>query len=275
MDMVKGIMNKSFLKWAGGKTKSLDMILETVGQVEGRFIEPFAGSGVVSLNVSACGCILSDCNEDLINIYNVLKTSNNFIELLKSYFIEGNNNAEIFYKFREKFNNCNDLVERALLFVYLNRHCFNGLCRYNKAGGFNVPFGKYKSIYFPEKEIKFFKEKLNTYELYCRSFEETIELAEPDDVLYCDPPYVPLSKTASFTDYSVGGFTMDQQRQLVKCIEKAPCKVLVSNHDTDITRDLYKNANKIISKKVSRFISARASGRKPVYELLAIYNKRD
>jgi DNA adenine methylase len=268
-------MNKAFLKWAGGKTQSLQMISEAAGFFTGRFIEPFVGSAVVSLNVSAESYILGDYNKDLINVYNFLKEDVSFIEDLKVYFVVENNDVDMFYKLRARFNEASSLKERALLFIYLNRHCFNGLCRFNKSGGFNVPFGKYKSIYFPEKELINAKNLLNKSEIYYQSFEDTFKLAKNDDAVYCDPPYVPLSETASFTDYSVGGFSEEQQVQLAKLAEEAPCRVLISNHDTEFTRDIYSKANEIRTRKVSRFISAKASSRKPVYELLAIYNKEN
>jgi len=267
-------MNKSFLKWAGGKTQSLNFLSGNIGRVKGRFIEPFVGSGVVMLNIPAAGYILGDNNKDLINVYNNLTCGGtNFIKEVRSYLSGDFNLAECFYEFRDKFNNSISEIERAVLFIYLNRHCFNGLCRFNKSGKFNVPFGKYKTIYFPEKELIFFREKLVMCDTYCQSFEKTMSLAKQEDVIYCDPPYVPLSKTASFKDYSVGGFTEEQQILLAKLAEESSCKTLISNHDTDFTREIYKNANEIKIKKVSRFISAKASSRQPVYELLAIYNK--
>jgi len=264
-------MNKSFLKWAGGKSQSLKEISTAVGQVKGKFIEPFVGSGVVSLNIDASEYILADFNKDLMSVFNVLRSTDDFIDKLRPYFSEHNNSQEIFYELRKRFNETSSSEERAMLFIYLNRHCFNGLCRYNKSGNFNVPFGKFEQVYFPEKELTEFKKKLIKCKLYNQSFEDTFKLANKDDVVYCDPPYVPLSDTASFTDYSIDGFSEDQQRQLVELAEKAPCKVLISNHDTEFTRKLYKNADNIISNKVNRFISASGDSRKSVYELLAVY----
>lgn len=272
-------MNKSFLKWAGGKTQSLALISESIAYIKGRFIEPFVGSGVVSLNIDAFGYVLGDCNKDLINVYNVLKNTDDFIEKLTPYFTPESNTQDMFYEYRERFNKSVSSEERAMLFVYLNRHCFNGLCRYNRSGEFNVPFGKHKEIYFPAEELISFKRMLNAErgcELYCQSFESTMSMAKEDDIIYCDPPYVSLLEdTKAFTDYSTDGFTHEQQEQLAKCAEEAPCKTLISNLDTEVTRELYKNADEIKRKKVSRTISAKGSSRKPVYELLAIYKKEN
>jgi len=270
------VINRSFLKWAGGKKQSVPMIIEAVGYFKGRFVEPFVGSGVVSLNIMSLRYVLCDYNKDLINLYEMLGTDINIINDMREFFVCSNNEAEKYYVFRKLFNETNDLRLRSMLFVYLNRHCFNGLCRYNRSGLFNVPFGRYKSTYFPETELLNFKNLLlDKSEIYCQSFEKTFELLEPDDVCYCDPPYVPLSKTSSFSDYSVGGFSKDQQILLAKLAEEAPCKTLISNSDTEFTRHLYSNASEIRIGKVSRSISAKSDSRKPVYELLAIYNKEN
>lgn len=265
-------MKKSFLKWAGGKSKSLDFILQEVGEVNGRFIEPFIGSGVVSLNVPY-NCLIADYNIDLVNVYRNLRDEDSFIDSLRFFFSGEFSSPESFYELRSRFNSSESTIERSLLFIYLNRHCFNGLCRYNKSGGFNVPFGKYKSIYFPEKELILFKEKLKDCEIVHSDFAAVISNAKAEDVVYSDPPYVPLTATASFTDYNTGGFDENQQLLLAKLAEESKCRVLISNHDTDFTREIYKNATYIRTKKVGRFISAKADSRKEVHELLAVYEK--
>jgi len=268
-------VNKAFLKWAGGKSSSVDMIVQEVGEVKGRFVEPFVGSAVVSLNVEAKEYLLADFNRDLINLYKVLKEhKDDFIATCAAYFSGDDNTKEQFYKIRALFNESEDIDDRADMFVYLNRHCFNGLCRYNSRGKFNVPFGKYKSVYFPVDEMKFFYRKAEKFEFVKQGFEYTIEQCKPDDVIYCDPPYVPLSDTASFTSYNVDGFNDIKQRILAKLAERSKCLFLISNHDNKITRELYKEADKVITKDVSRFIGAGKGTRKQVKELLAIYNKK-
>lgn len=265
-------MNKAFLKWAGGKSKSLDIIEKSVGHVKGRFIEPFVGSGVVFLNISANKYVLADYNNDLMFVYKYLKsTTEEFIISCEYYFQDKFNKKEKFYELRNEFNNLGDNMKRASLFVYLNRHCFNGLCRYNSKGGFNVPFGKYKKPYFPKNEMLFCSNKLKACDLYYQSFENTIALAKREDVIYCDPPYVPLSDTAHFTAYKGGGFSKEQQEILAALAEKSKCLFMVSNHDTEFTRMLYSKADRIETKQINRFISAKVKGRKKTNELLAIY----
>jgi len=267
-------MIKSFLKWAGGKSKSAPLISETIGVLNGRLIEPFVGSGVVFVNIPALSYIIGDCNSHLINVFKELKNNGDyFVKKTEELFKPEFNNKETFYKFREQFNKTDDAFEKACLFVYLNKHCFNGLCRYNKKDEFNVPFGKYNSIQFPKKEMLIFIEKLKVCDIYCQDFEQTIQMAKPGDVIYADPPYTPLTATAQFTDYSAEGFGAEQHIRLTKLAEESCCRFLISNHDTKETRELYNNADRIITKNVNRFISGKGEGRKPVVELLAIYEK--
>ncbi len=138
-----------------------------------------------------------------------------------------------------------DPFRRALLFLYLNRHGYNGLCRYNLRGEFNVPFGRYKRPYFPQDELYHFAEKAQNAEFYCLSYEECMELAGVNSVVYCDPPYAPLSATANFTAYHTNSFSPAEQARLAEMAEKLVSKripVLISNHDTPDTREWYKAA---------------------------------
>ena len=161
----------------------------------------------------------------------------------------------------------------------MNRHGYNGLCRYNKSGGFNVPFGKYKKPYFPEQELNFFADKAQSATFVCEGYRETFARVTTGDVVYCDPPYVPLSKTASFTSYAGNGFGLDEQADLANAAEEVTTEqqkvtVLISNHDTIWTRKIYEHANRIKSIKVARTISQKATTRKKVGELLALYRSK-
>lgn len=273
--MVRAGVNRSFLKWAGGKSTSLKMINSAIGYIGGRLIEPFAGSAVVSLNIDALGYVIADVNTYLIALYRQLHIEGeSFINYCRTFFVPENNTEEAYYRLRARFNEDLEPRESAALFLYLNRHTFNGLCRFNSSGGFNVPFGRYDTVDFPVKEMYFFLEKFRRVHttFHCKDFEQTISLAQKNDVIYCDPPYVPLTGTASFTDYSTDGFDMWQQEKLARLAEQSECKFMISNHDTDITRELYRNADKIITRPVGRFVGASKESRKPVVELLAIYN---
>ena len=155
--------------------------------------------------------------------------------------------------------------------MYLNRHAFNGLCRYNSSGKFNVPYGKYKNPYFPAKEMKFFYNKACFCNFVHQDFEVTINMAKENDIIYCDPPYIPLSDTASFTNYSPNGFDLRQHERLVRLAENSKCLFFISNNWTDITKKLYKNASSLIETNVNRSISSCGESRGSVKEILAIY----
>jgi len=268
-------MSKSFLKWAGGKSKLVPFIEINMPKVKRkRLIEPFAGSGAITFGIEFESYILADINADLINLFEVLKIEQeNFIEYSRSFFIDENNQEKRFYELREKFNQSKDKVERSALFLYLNRHAYNGLCRYNSKGIFNVPFGRYKTLYFPKDEMRNFIKKSSRVELIHGDFENVFSKAQSDDLIYCDPPYVPLSDTASFTSYSQDRFNQNSQERLARLANitaRNTQGVLVSNHDTELTRKLYEGADiKTIS--VQRNISSKGDNRTKANEILAIF----
>ena len=271
-------MKKPFLKWAGNKFRVLPELLPLIGTPR-RYIEPFSGSTAVALNVNAEEYVLNDINKDLINLYRYLTNPNDdsFLKYCDELFRPENNDKEEYLAFRELFNNSTDTFERSRLFVYLNRHCFNGLTRYNSKGGFNVPFGKMKNPKCPVNEMMAFRMYYlqKNHRFVSTSFEDSAlyENIGSGDVVYFDPPYVPASETASFTDYAKEGFTYDQQVQLAELAESLSnrgAKVIISNHDVPTTRELYKNAE-IHSLEVTRSISAKGSSRKKAKELIAVY----
>jgi DNA adenine methylase len=243
-----------------------------------RLIEPFVGAGSVFLNSNYDEYLLSDINQDLVNLYRIVqRTPDKFIADARKYFTPEYNHAEKYYQLRQAFNESKDPYFRSLVFLYMNRHGYNGLCRYNKSGGYNVPFGKYKRPYFPEAELIFFAEKAKKAVFICDGYRQTFAHAKSGDVIYCDPPYVPLSKTASFTSYSGNGFGLDEQADLANVAEEVTkakasnITVLISNHDTIWTRKIYEHAKKQQSIEVSRTISQKGSKRNKVAELLALY----
>lgn len=270
---MKSTLLRPFLKWAGAKTKVVPALLPMLPPNGSRFIEPFVGSGAVFLNTNYRINFLSDANEDIISLYKLLKAHNgSFIERCRELFIPSNNVETRFYELRDEFNACSDPVRRATLFVYLNRHCFNGLCRYNQKGEFNTPFGRYSGPGFPEDAMRIFAEKLEHAELSTRDFREVIKEARLGDVVYCDPPYSPLSASANFTSYSTGGFGQQDQQDLATLCEEAGRRgavVIVSNHDTPLTRTLYQAADKIVEILVSRTISCDGNTRHKAMELIA------
>ncbi|MBL4940753.1 MAG: Dam family site-specific DNA-(adenine-N6)-methyltransferase [Colwellia sp.] len=267
--------HRAFLKWAGGKYSLSNVIAKMLPQGE-CLIEPFVGAGSIFLNTDYPSYILNDINQDLINIYKILQLKPDaFIQDAKSLFSSENNQSEVYYQFRKEFNESDDSYFRSLVFLYMNRHGYNGLCRYNKSGGYNVPFGQYKRLYFPEAELNFFAEKAQQATFVCEDYRQTFNRAKAGDVIYCDPPYVPLSKTANFTSYSGNGFGLDEQADLANAAEEVSSKksvvVLISNHDTIWTRKIYEHAVKTKSIQVARTISTKGHKREKVAELLALY----
>ncbi len=239
-------------------------------------VEPFVGAGSIFLNTDYDKYILADINPDLINLYNLLKNSPElYISEAKRWFIPENNRKEAYLSVRQQFNGTDDVMYRSLAFLYMNRFGFNGLCRYNKKGGFNVPFGSYKKPYFPESELEFFAEKAQRATFVCTGYKETFEQANNRSVVYCDPPYAPLSNTANFTSYAGNGFSLDDQAALADIAEKTAkvrsVPVLISNHDTILTRRLYHGAQLNVV-KVKRTISRNGSSRNKVDELLALFS---
>ena len=270
--------HRAFLKWAGGKYSLVEVIGKMLPKGD-RLIEPFVGAGSVFLNSDYEHYLLNDINQDLINLYKILQQQPaKFIEDARRIFSPENNTPEAYYQWRAEFNASSDPYFRSLVFLYMNRHGYNGLCRYNKSGGYNVPFGKYKKPYFPDVELLFFAEKAKKATFVCESYRETFARSKKGDVIYCDPPYVPLSKTASFTSYAGNGFGLDEQADLANAAEEVSSvgngTVLISNHDTIWTRKIYENAQKRKTIKVARTISQKGSNRKKVGELLVLYKSR-
>lgn len=264
---------KPFLKWAGNKYQIIDRIKSILPKGQ-RLIEPFVGSGAVFLNTDYPAYLLTDNNADLIHLFNLLKNEGkHFIDSARNYFDPRHNNEKTYYELRYLFNCTKDLHLKAALFLYLNKHAYNGLCRYNASGGFNVPFGRYKKPYFPEKEMLYFIEKAQTAEFRAADFVEIMENAIPGDVIYCDPPYLPLTATANFTEFSAGGFNMEQQKKLAELAKQLSAKgipVIISNHATDFIDEHYAPAKKITF-DVQRYISCDGTNRKKEKEVLAVF----
>lgn len=265
---------KPFLKWAGNKYQIIDHIKALLPQGN-RLIEPFIGSGAVFVNTDYPSYLLTDSNIDLIKTYQYLQQEGKeFIDYCQQFFTAEYNDEKAFYELRLQFNATQNSRLKSALFIYLNKHCFNGLCRYNSKGEFNTPFGKYKKPYFPAKEMYYFHSKSQTALFKQADFHTTMLAAEPGDIIYCDPPYVPLSKTASFTSYSSNEFGLEQQKQLAKLaieLTKKGIPVIISNHDTEFIREIYQQA-KIQLLEVQRYISCNGNNRRKVREVLAVFS---
>lgn len=266
------------VKWVGGKRQLLSDIKKYIPESFATYYEPFVGGGAVLFELEPKKAIVNDINEELINLYKVIKESpEELIKELKRH-AEFATDAEYYYKIREKDRNIIKYmlmsdVEKAARIHFLNKTCYNGLFRVNKSGAFNVPFGRYKnpdvvnevtiravSKYFNEADIEF----RNT------DFEEALQGIKKDDFVYLDPPYDPITHSSNFTGYSKGGFGRNEQERLKKMcdkLNKKGVKFLLSNSATDYIKDLYKDY-KIEIIKAKRVINSNAALRGEIDEVL-------
>lgn len=263
----------TILKWAGNKTAIMHELLEHLPAAGLRLVEPFAGSCAVMMATDYPAYLIADINPDLINMYRVISNdTDKFIELARAMF-GSHSLAESYYRVREAFNYDNDLdcLHRAVYFLYLNRHSYRGLCRYNKSGGFNVPFGNYKGPYFPEAEIREFAEKAKRATFICASFDETLAMLKHGDVVYCDPPY-----DGTFSNYHTSGFGEDEQYHLASILELRSLQgypVIASNADTSLVASLYRTFT-LHRITAPRSINIDAGGGKIANEIIAVSRHR-
>lgn len=267
---------RPFLKWLGNKYRLLNQITPFLPKGE-RLVEPFAGSAAMFLNTNYSSYLLAEKSPHLIELYQELQShGDKFIQRCEHYFSDNFNNESSFYELREKFNRSKSIKVRSPLFLYLNRHGYNGLCRFNSKGKFNVPFGRYDKPYFPKKEMQHFYQKSAQAHFICADYKETLSQLKKGDVVYCDPPYVPLSHSANFSQYTASPFNHQEQEALAtkaKELAQSGISVLISNHDLPITRELYQGAA-IHSFDIRRTVSCHGHKRQKVKELLAVFTAR-
>lgn len=265
---------RPFLKWAGGKYSLLPE-LDRLIPAGKRLIEPFVGGGSVFLNVEKHeSFLLADVNADLINLYQMLEVDHIRVCSLAKILFERANSEEAYKELRDEFNNQRmGAPERAAAFLFLNRHCFNGLIRYNREGFFNVGWGKYEAPYFPEIEIKAFKQKSHKCVFMNAGYRRTLALAGEGDVAYCDPPYEPLPGTAGFTNYAAGGFSWADQISLAEsCVaaHQRGAKVLIRNSTAPRVLELYEQHGFTLHHvDARRAISSKGSTRETAKDIVA------
>ena len=235
--------------------------------------EPFLGGGAMYLHLQPHRAVLSASLVDLVTTYQVVQHSvDALVQRLAA--LRATHSTEQFYAIRDAFNGQRDAprIERAAWLIYLNKTCYNGLFRTNQSGAFNVPIGRFATTpqIVDPPALRLAAAALAGAEIKRAHFEHLLSEAEPGDVIYFDPPYVPLSKTSSFSSYADGVFTLDDQARLAgvfRELDARGCLLALSNSDTAEVRDLYKgfDLSPIIA---SRAISAKASTRGDVTELL-------
>jgi DNA adenine methylase len=265
---------RPFLKWAGGKSQLIGQYspyFPKRGKIR-RYYEPFVGSAAVFVHLQPSGACLADVNEKLVEIYEVVqKDVEALIDALRGY----QNDEDEFYRIRAQKPEELGKVERAARMIYLNRTCYNGLYRENRSGEFNVPFGRYNNptICNPTR-LRRASEALAGTTLQNADFEEVVERASSGDLVYFDPPYVPLNATSNFTSYNRHGFSADDQRRLADTfhgLASRGCSVMLSNSSAPLVYDLYDGKGyRLLEMKARRSINSRADSRGIVTELLIL-----
>ncbi|MDT1723844.1 Dam family site-specific DNA-(adenine-N6)-methyltransferase [Escherichia coli] len=265
---------RSIFKWAGGKFGVLEQIFRYLPEGK-RLIEPFVGGGAVFMNAGYQENLLNDVNADLINFYKTLQREAHSLITLAHRFFQDYNTQEGFLAVRNAFNKqVYDDLHRAAAFLFLNRHCFNGLTRYNQAGEFNVGYGKYKTPYFPLQEMEAFLGAQGRSEFVCGDFAAVIEAAGEGDVIFCDPPYEPLPNTEGFTNYSGHDFKFEEQKRLVSLLTDAHrrgAKVLITNSGAPNIRELYHDSGfRVEHLFARRSVSCKGDTRGVAHDVLGI-----
>ncbi len=241
-------MNKArnprpFVMWAGGKRQLLDVLHDAAPAESGRYFEPFVGGGAFLFSRQPERATISDRNADLINCYRVVRDDvDDLVRNLRMH----RNEETYFYALRAMDPAVMTPVQRAARFIYLNRTCFNGLYRENRNGRFNVPFGHYVNrTIVDEENLRAVSEYLRTSDIEIRhgSYRSILDEAQPGDFVYLDPPYVPMTGTANFARYVMGGFGMDDQKELAAtfvALTDRGVLAMLSNSNVPVIHELYK-----------------------------------
>jgi DNA adenine methylase len=272
-----------FTKWAGGKGRLLDQFAPYFPARFTRYVEPFVGGGAVFFHFHNQGWLegkrvtLIDHLEELINCYRVIQAhAEQLIVELRGHETH-KQDATYFYEIRSwdrrpGFSGRQD-VERAARFLFLNRVCYNGLYRVNRRGEFNVPFGRHGNpTVCNASNLLAVSQALQTATLLTGDFSRCLELAQPGDFFYLDPPYHPLSDTSYFTSYTSNSFGADDQRRLASLfreLDRKGCQLMLSNSHTDLIQDLYSGYEQIVV-HATRAISSKGDGRTAIPELLVL-----
>ncbi|HPT83298.1 MAG TPA: Dam family site-specific DNA-(adenine-N6)-methyltransferase [Limnochordia bacterium] len=254
---------KPILKWAGGKRWLVPHILPIWGRFQDRrLVEPFCGGLAITLALAPCRAWANDINPHLINFYNQVQQG-----LVVA--IEMANDRQLYYSHRSRFNALikaggHNTQEAAELFYYLNRTGYNGLCRFNKRGEFNVPFGRYKTINYA-REFREYQRVFGQWQFSCMDFA-AMDLS-PDDFVYADPPY-----DVEFTQYAQDGFRWEDQVRLAEWLAKHKGPVVLSNQATERIVELYRQLGFALHYLPGPRMISSDGDRTPALEVLATRN---
>ena len=272
-----------FLRWAGGKRKLAGFIANSfptdLDYGSAHYYEPFLGGGALAFYIGqkespfyipGSRIHLSDTNPDLISAYQVLRDDP--LTLMKDLIRLGKHTDREAFE-RVRASRPRTKIEIAARFIYLNKTCFNGLWRVNSKGEFNVPWGKLQNpTIFNESILMANSKRLRGAKIAKRDFSSQLELAQKGDLVYLDPPYIPLSSSSSFSKYSKLDFDISNHEELASCINSLTKKgvfVVLSNSDTSETRRIFGESMNLYQISVGRSIAANSESRKRVNEIIA------
>lgn len=267
-------MSNAFLKWVGGKRWFVNRENQRFPTEYNRYIEPFLGGGAVFFYLEPQEAILSDINSELINTY--IAVRDELDSVYRNLGIHARNHCkDYFYQVRSR--STRTLATSAARMIYLNKSCFNGIYRVNKQGRFNVPYGTEDSISFDYENLRKSSLILQNAHLLCQDFEITIDLAQEDDFIFCDPPYVVVDEDNRFVGYNPDAFSWADQIRLVNVLERAKdrnVKIIMTNVDHPKVRRLYENVQGFTLDTVQRqcYISGTVEGRTAYQELIVTAN---
>ena len=259
-----------FVKWAGGKRQLIPQIRERMPEKYNNYYEPFVGGGAVLFELQPANALINDINKALINTYNIIcNEADAFLEAVNRLDEEmWEDGKKYYYSVREHYNDklmkSEYDVELAALFVFINKHCFNGLYRVNGKGLFNVPYNNSRRTSADENVIREVSKYLKGVKIINGDFEEACKDAKKGDFVFIDSPYAPLNPT-SFESYTKEGFDIESHKRLAKLYDELTtrgCYCMLTNHNTDLINELYGNKGyKIDVVSVKRMINSDASNR--------------
>ena len=276
---MKNLNVAPFVKWAGGKRQLLSKIKERMPEQYNDYYEPFVGGGAVVLELQPENAVVNDINKSLINAYTQI--ANNPDEFLDAVNMLDNemwdDGKEYYYSIREHYNDKlmreEFDIELAALFVFINKHCFNGLYRVNGKGLFNVPYNKSRKASVDKKAIVETSKYLRSINIINGDFENACRNAQAGDFVFIDSPYAPLKPT-SFESYTKEGFDVESHSRLANLFDELSergCYCMLTNHNTEFINELYGNKGYSVDVvSVKRMINSDASNR--VGEEVIIYN---